>query len=237
MYAPPPPRKSKRNTWVIVIAVVLLVCCIGGLAKAFGNTSSNPNTPPAAQASTATTAPTQPQGTPTPAPTPSPTATPAPSYAHFDDGTYQVGKDIKPGTYRTRVGSSGCYYARLKGFGGTIDDIIANNTTDAPAIVTIAATDKGFESENCGTWTKDLSQITQSKTSFEDGMFIVRTDIAPGTYKNSGGSGCYYARLRGFGNTLDDIIANNDVDTSTIVTIASTDKGFQSEGCGTWTKQ
>lgn len=68
-------------------------------------------------------------------------------------------------------------------------------------------------------------------------MFIVRTDIAPGTYKNSGGSNCYYARLQGFGNTLDDIIANNNVDTPTIVTIASTDKGFQSEGCGTWTKE
>lgn len=87
---------------------------------------------------------TQQQGTPTPPPTPSPTATPTPTYPHFGDGTYQVGKDIKPGTYRTRVGSSNCYYARLKGFGGTLDDIIANNNTDAPAVVTIAATDKGL---------------------------------------------------------------------------------------------
>lgn len=141
------------------------------------------------------------------------------------------------GTYRTRVGSSNCYYERLKGFGGTVDDIIANNNTDAPAIVTIAAADKGFQSQNSGTWTENLSQITQSKTSFSDGMYIIGTDITPGTYRNTGAQGCYYARLSGFGNTTDEIIANNNVDTATIVTIAASDKGFQSNGCGTWTKQ
>jgi hypothetical protein len=178
----------------------------------------------------------------TPAPTKptatlGPTATPTPSYAHFGDGTFQVGKDIQPGTYRTRVGSSGCYYARLKGFGGTVDDIIANDNTDDPAVVTVAATDKGFESQDCGTWTKNLTQITSSKTSFGDGTYIVGTDITPGTYKNTGSEGCYYARLHGFGDTLDDIIANDNVDTATIVTISASDKGFQSTRCGTWTKQ
>jgi hypothetical protein len=119
----------------------------------------------------------------------------------------------------------------------TIDDIISNDNTDAPAVATIAATDKGFESQNCGTWTKDLSRITTSKTSFDDGTFIVGTDITAGTYKNSGGDACYFARLRGFGGTIDDIIANNNVSAPTIVTISSSDKGFQSSGCGTWTKQ
>lgn len=211
-------------------AIVLLVCCIGGLATVFANKSGNSSPTPVAQA------PTQSQATHAPT-TPTPTATPAPTYAHFGDGTYQVGKDIQPGTYRTRSGSAGCYYARLSGFGGTLDEIIANNTTDAPAIVTIAATDKGFSSQDCGTWTQNTSQITKSKTTFGDGMFIVGTDITPGTYKNTGAQGCYYARLSGFGNTLDDVIANNDVDTPTIVTIASTDKGFQSDGCGTWTEE
>jgi len=214
---------SQRMRLVLVLPVLLLV--VGFLLACGGSSAAN----------SGAAAPTQ--GQATQAQASKPTATPTPTYVHFGDGTYQVGKDIQPGTYRTRVGSSGCYYARLKGFGGTLDDIIANNSTDAPAIVTIAATDKGFTSENCGTWTKDLSQITQSKTSFGDGMFIVGTDITPGTYRNTGAQGCYYARLHGFGNTLDDIIANDNVDTPTIVTIAATDKGFQSEGCGTWTKQ
>jgi|GEM_PF-1318906 len=159
------------------------------------------------------------------------------SKPHFGDGTHQVGKDIKPGTYRTRSGSSGCYYARLSGFGGDLDNIISNDNTSAPAVVTIAASDKGFESSGCGTWTQDLSQITSSKTSFGDGIFIVGTDLVAGTYRSTGASGCYYARLSGFGGDLNQIIANNNTDSAAIVTIAASDKGFQSSGCGTWTKQ
>ena len=81
---------------------------------------------------------------------PTPTTDPNP---HFEDGTYTVGKDIQAGTYRTRVGSSGCYYARLSGFSGELNEIIENENTDNPAIVTIASTDKGFKSNRCGTWT------------------------------------------------------------------------------------
>ena len=240
-----PPQKSfwsrrlSLPVWGAVI-VVLVLCSLGyGVGQGAAGSQNKSDSTSVAQAPTATTASTQRQPTkaPTKATTPTPTPTPAPTVPHFGDGTFQVGKDIQPGTYRTRAGSSGCYYARLKGFGGTLDDIIANNDTDAPALVTIAASDKGFESDGCGSWTQDLSQITQSTTSFGDGMFIVGTDITPGTYRNTGAVGCYYARLRGFGNTLDDIIANNDVDTATIVTIAASDKGFQSNGCGTWTKE
>jgi hypothetical protein len=50
--------------------------------------------------------------------------------------------------------STGCYYARLSGFGHTVGDILANDSTDGQAVVTIAASDKGFESTRCGTWTK-----------------------------------------------------------------------------------
>lgn len=93
-----------------------------------------------------------PTATATPPVKPTPTAVP---YAQFGDGTYVVGTDIQPGTYRTRVASSNCYYARLRGFGGTIDDIIANNNTEAPTVITISSSDKGFESSSCGTWTKE----------------------------------------------------------------------------------
>ncbi len=63
------------------------------------------------------------------------------------------------------------------------------------------------------------------------------TDIAPGKYRTAGGSGCYWARLKNFTGTTDGIIANDNVTGSTIVTIASTDKGFTSSDCGTWTKR
>lgn len=176
------------------------------------------------------------QAASTPSPVATTTNTPTPAFLTFGDGTYQVGTDIKPGTYRTQSGSTGCYYERLKGFSGTDSDILANNLTDYPAIVTILPTDKGFTSKNCGTWTSDLSQITTSKTTFSDGMYIVGTDIAPGTYKNTASQGCYYARLSGFDNTDNAILANNLTDNTAIVTISASDKGFESHNCGIWTK-
>ncbi len=240
MMPPKPPRKKlSRRTWAIIGTIVLIFIIIAAVSNGTKNTNNTTtggtSTQSALQATTQpTTQPTVAQ-TPTPTPTKAPTPTPTPSFVTFGDGIYQVGKDIQPGTYRTRTGSPGCYYERLSGFSGSLSDIIANNNTDNPAIVTISATDKGFSSQNCGTWTSDLSQITASKTSFGDGMYIVGTDITPGTYKNTGVTGCYYARLSGFGNTTDDIIANNNTDSQAIVTIVGTDKGFQSNGCGTWT--
>jgi len=159
-----------------------------------------------------------------------------PSFASFGAGTYQVGANIQPGTYRTRVGSPNCYWERLKNFTGGLNSILANNNTNAPAIVTIRPTDAGFNSQGCGTWTKDLSAITASRTSFGAGAYIAGTDIESGTYRNSGGNNCYYERLRDFTGGMNSIIANGNTNNPTIVTIAPTDAGFQSLNCGTWTK-
>lgn len=71
--------------------------------------------------------------------------------APFGDGTYVVGTDIAPGTWRADS-PAGCYWARLRGFSGQMGDLIAN--ANGKAIVTIAASDKGFKSHRCGTWSK-----------------------------------------------------------------------------------
>lgn len=157
-------------------------------------------------------------------------------FPSFKNGQHAVGTDIQPGTYRTRTASGGCYFARLSGFDGSLDEIISNTNTGAPAVITIEPTDKGFQSTRCGTWTQDLSRITESMTTFGDGTYIVGTDIEAGTYKNQGGDGCYYSRLSGFGGTLGNILANENTNDVAIVTIRSTDKGFTSSRCGTWTK-
>jgi len=167
---------------------------------------------------------------------PGPGTSPKSNFITFGGGTLVVGKDIQAGTYRTRHDRSGCYFARLKGFSGTLGDIIANDNTDAPVVVTILATDAGFQSTRCDTWSSDLSAITTSQTSFGDGDLIVGTDMVPGTYRNTTSTGCYYARLSGFGHTLGDIVANDNTDAQAVVTIAASDKGFESTRCGTWTK-
>jgi len=194
-----------------------------------------------------------PQPTPRPAapapPTPRP-AEPTPRLAEsapppgprlptgsFTNGTKIVGIDIAPGTYRTRMPSEGCYWARLSGLSGRFSEIIANDNTDGPAIVVIAATDRGFQSSRCSTWTLDMSPITPSPTSplKGDGTYVVGADIAPGTWRSSSSEDCYWARLSGFaGVGVRQVLANNNG--VGVVTILPTDKGFETSRCGTWTK-
>ena len=70
--------------------------------------------------------------------------------APVGDGTWLVGAEIAPGTW-TATGGSTCFWERLSGFGGQIEDVIASDSTRT---VTVAATDLGFRSRRCGTWTR-----------------------------------------------------------------------------------
>ena len=150
---------------------------------------------------------------------------------------YLVGVDIPAGTYRNSDSSDGCYWERLSGFGGSLDEVIANEFTFARDIVTIEPSDVGFSAERCGTWTSDLSPVTNGRTEpFGDGTYIVGVDIAAGTWRNNDSSGgCYWERLEGFGGRLADIIENEFTYATQIVTIQSSDRGFTSKDCGTWT--
>ena len=181
-----------------------------------------------------------PQTTPqlTPGPTAAPTAAPPPAGPRttFSDGTYVVGSEVSAGTYRNSSSSSGCYWERLSGFGGTTDEIIANNFTQSRQLVTISPSDVGFSAQGCGTWTQDLSPITSDPSApFGDGMYQVGSEVAPGTWRNDGTSGCYWARLSGFSHETYHIITNNFGDEQQIVTVGAGDAGFESSGCGTWT--
>jgi hypothetical protein len=153
----------------------------------------------------------------------------------FGGGLKRVGTDITSGTYRTRLPAAGCYWERLRGFSGSLNDIIANDYSSGYHVVTIKSTDKGFRSRYCGKWSSNLSRVTSSMTSFGQGTFIVGVDMKPGTYRSSQGASCYWARLSAFTGTLSAIIANH-YGSRDYVTIKSTDKGFQSQRCGTWTK-
>lgn len=154
----------------------------------------------------------------------------------FGEGMQIIGTDIPAGTYRS-LGGSRCFWERLSGFGGTLEEIVANDISSGPAVVSIAANDKGFNSSRCGTWTQDLSPITDNPTAaFTDGTFIVRTDISPGTWRSSASDNCYWMRLSGFSGELKDVIANDVTKGQAIVTIGADDAGFSSTRCGTWTK-
>ena len=74
-----------------------------------------------------------------------------------------------------------------------------------------------------------------------DGEHRVGVDVQAGTYRvvkdsvNAAEDFCYLERLSGFGGSEAEIIANNAGVGPRVVTIAGTDVGFRSEGCGLWT--
>ena len=154
----------------------------------------------------------------------------------FGDGIFQVPGQVKPGTYRTIAPMHGCLWERLSGFTGAEDEVLASSYSNFPVVVTVRSTDKGFESLGCGSWTADLSAVKNGGTSFADGVYIVGTDIQPGTYHNDGSPTCFYERLSGFSGDKTDVLATGYPEHAADITIAKTDKGFKTKGCGTWTK-
>lgn len=65
----------------------------------------------------------------------------------FEDGLFNVGADIKAGTYHTDGGKD-CYWAKLSS--SDTFDIISNNLSSGPQTVTIDS--PWFDSKDCGTW-------------------------------------------------------------------------------------
>lgn len=68
------------------------------------------------------------------------------------DGTFLVGKDVKPGTYRTTGPKSrSCYWQRSGDASGT--NIIANDILSGPGVVDIRSSDVSFKTSGCANWT------------------------------------------------------------------------------------
>ncbi|WP_137988924.1 hypothetical protein [Streptomyces vilmorinianum] len=158
------------------------------------------------------------------------------------DGDFEVGKDVKPGLYRsTGNKDAGCYWERAKDSSGDTDSILANDNVTGTSYVQIAATDKIFKSEGCGEWEAVDAKATgtpKAAPKGDGGMFKVGLDIAPGTYKSTGNTddGCYWERSKDASHSTDSILANNNVSGTAIVKISKTDGYFKTSGCGDWAK-
>lgn len=143
---PVPPPKSKTKPWVWVLLGVLGVCCvipaIVGVVKAVIDPDS-PTTATAQQPDRPAAAVVESQAAPvvtTEAALPPPPA-PAGPATSFGTGTYEVGVDIKAGTYTCTAGSRSGYWERNKNASGEFEAIIANDNIAAGAkgIVTVKA--------------------------------------------------------------------------------------------------
>ncbi len=80
----------------------------------------------------------------------------APKTIMETDGTYRVGTDIVPGTYRSAGpsadGASDCYWARLNSLNET--HIIDSNISTGPQVVMIQPSDTAFLTHSCQSWKK-----------------------------------------------------------------------------------
>lgn len=163
---------------------------------------------------------------------------PAVKAAFKGNGTFQVGTDIQPGTYKTSGNDDGmCYWERAKDAKDDTDSILANDTVAGSSYVTIKPTDKIFTSTDCKDWyPAGADKPAAPKTSMGDGMYKVGTDIAAGTYKAKGGEACYWERTKDALHDLDSILANDNVTGQAVVTITAKDAYFKTGDCGTWTK-
>jgi len=95
---------------------------------------------------------------------PESTATPAPTWidpsrealATIDNGQWLVTRDIRPGTYRTKVpaSSAGCTWERNASTDGTTTSVLDSGagTPGVEIVVTIKETDAVFQSQGCGVW-------------------------------------------------------------------------------------
>ncbi len=148
----------------------------------------------------------------------------------FGNGMYLVGKDIKPGRYRSDGGID--YWERLSGLSGELKDIMANEASLLGiAYVDISPSDEAFSFSGSGNfYLVDDSFEGELKTSFGDGTYWVGKDIEPGRYRSADGAS-YWARLKSFSGEFSDIIANEAfAEGSVIVEISSSDVGFETRG-------
>ena len=170
-----------------------------------------------------------------------PPAPPPPAELTFSAGTHLVNASIPPGRYFAVGATSGCYWERLSGFGGTLGEIIANDFRGytGRVIVDIRATDVAFAFDaDCGQF-KSTQPVVIPASAIAPGTHVVGSDILSGTYTTAALSGCYWERLTSFDGELASIIANDFITSSgpQFVTIGATDVGFTTDdACGVWTK-
>ncbi len=167
-------------------------------------------------------------------------ARPPGARTQFGAGTYLVGSEVAAGRYFSDP-TSACYWERLSGLGGSFGEVLANEFVGFDAgqwIVDILGSDRAFKTDSdCGTWFQ--SQRRGLQADITPGMWLVGSQITPGTYRANAASSCYWERLRHFQGNLNGIIANDFANSAgqQLVQIRASDAGFHADDdCGAWTR-
>jgi hypothetical protein len=247
-WQPPAPPVKKRPPWlipVIIVGAMIALCCVGGLVAVVINASGSDDEPEAVATDDT-------REEPPAASEPSQEAEPAAEETQdsqtesFGDGVWEIDTELDPGTYVTVAPEDGfgCYWARLSGFSGDFEEIIANGNLEVGARgrVTIEEGDAGIELSGGCEWANiDNAPEVSPSDSTGDGVWEIGTEVEPGTYTTTAPEdslGCYWARLSGFSGEFDDIIANGNLDAGARgrVEVSDSDTGIEFSGTCTWTR-
>jgi len=151
-------------------------------------------------------------------------------------GTYKVGSDIRPGLYKVIVKDSFIdmgYIDRSKDARMEFESIIANGIILNSGYVRIKESDAYVKIQGATLYPEDTIEIN-IRDMFEDGIYLVGVDIAPGTYKvevtdttmNMG----YVERQSDVSMEFGDIIANEIFQGQGYVEIMSSDFSIKVQG-------
>lgn len=152
------------------------------------------------------------------------------------EGTYKVGTDIQPGLYKVVVKDSFmgmAYIDRSKDASMELNSIIANGIIQNSGYVRIKEGDAYVKIQGATLYPEDTIE-TNIKDAFEDGIFMIGVDIAPGTYKvevtdtnmNMG----YVERQSDVSMELGDVIANEIFQNQGYVEIKASDFSVKVQG-------
>lgn len=126
----------------------------------------------------------------------------------IEAGTYVVGDEIAPGTYRVAG-----YWARLDAALEIIDNDLVSG--DGFSLVNVLDTDSFIEISQEAVALADVPSIDPIALGFDTGTYLVGADIAPGQYRvTATGSSAYAARLDA---TLE--IIDNDLNQGSVIVI------------------
>jgi hypothetical protein len=145
-------------------------------------------------------------------------------------GTYIVGIDIQPGIYVGMAGEGlfdSCYWARLSGLGGTLDEILANDNAEGQYYVEVLPSDNALETKCTLLPIAQVPAPPNLLTILPTGTYLVGRDIAAGVYRGIAGEdfmeSCYWARLSGVDGSLDNILANDNATGQFFIDVQPTD--------------
>jgi hypothetical protein len=156
--------------------------------------------------------------------------------------------DAHPGVYTTLTNNQAlCTFIRRSStnvFDNSKMLGIVSATGGGRAFMQVLPSDVVIESQNCPTWEPvAATSYNRDRTRATPGEYRVGADLEPGTYSTPQPAQlCQWFRLRNWlgvtnpKSSQNSVIAEGGSVTETSVTIKATDIGFQSYGCGTWTR-